>query len=222
MKAIDLLKNLSLSLLVATVIVTPGYANGNKDTVEDLFEVSHTGLHKKNVENLFEAPQPKPSYLEEKAFFEAIAKRSAALNQLIENESVGDLFIGTIPQSEVLATLSIEEDIFNEDELKNFSKQAEKFKLDEYFRKETKRIVDESQERQKLAMQPSNLRLLGDYVYSAGKSTLSYGLSGLDYIVRSAPAAYYMSYVGVGAIEETVAYAGYAIPLRHQDTLLMV
>lgn len=200
----QLLKTLALTLGIVTTVTAPSLAKGSR-----IFDLEGSGdfsqLTKFNASVVFENPLGK---LDDSFLLEKIAPKAPAL-------MYGDGFGANFndPSAPTLATSGIESVIFNPTDLEEFAKKAERAKAEqaeakeraayEAFIAEHNKQVNEKYEAHLAALTAPSL---GDYVYSAG----AYAYNQVDYIARSWPAAFLLTYVSTDTWEEVLANIGYA------------
>ena len=209
-KMTNLVKKLSLSLVITTIITTNVLAKQGDLFEDSSLESSSLGSTPKVSpqdlsKTVFEDPQDiqkERAYQTEKKFLEALQESHI---QLVESED----FLSPLTLNQNKKSEDDASKIFpplDEKQLEENRKNAQLLRDNEVARQLLQRFMDE----QARNRQPSTLWVAGEYAYSATKTTLGYGLRGLDYVARSRPAAYYASYLSVAGLEELAALTSYA------------
>jgi hypothetical protein len=205
-KMTNLVKKLSLSLVITTIITTNVLAGPfDESGFEDSGFVTNHAHKPQNLGKTFfdqKNVQEEIAYQREKKFLGNLKENPL---QLGDGES--ENFLNS-PSKALIPNQKFEDNASNifppldEEKLQQDRRDAQLRRDNELAHQLAQDVMD-GQARNR---QPSALRVAGEYTYSAAKTTLRYGLKGLDWVVRSQPVAYYLAYQSA---EEILAYGAY-------------
>lgn len=225
-KMTNLVKKLSLSLVITTIITTNVLAKEGDlfdSSLEDSSLGSTIALKPQQDVNkeLFAGPEEKQreeGYKKEKNFLEGLEKsqivgtnsenlssltqdavtQAAVLNKNSKNVTIPspEVVVPPVSQQRINECRKVSEDLQRDERLKVENKQAHQGSQD---------VMDKLDR----ARQPSTLRVVGEYTYDATKTVLGKVLTGAEWVVRTRPAAYVIAYQCTGGMEELCAYGAY-------------
>lgn len=225
-KMTNLVKKLSLSLVITTIITTNVLAKEGDlfdSSLEDSSLGSTIALKPQQDVNkeLFAGPEEKQreeGYKKEKTRFEERVSNTP-LTTLTGSENTGSEIVASSNPSQVV----VEEDsTSSSDDSTVFTLTPEQIQVMEKVKEKNARKLLRKQNKikdqallrdlfadQERARQPSTLRVVGEYTYDATKTVLGKVLTGAEWVVRTRPAAYVIAYQCTGGMEELCAYGAY-------------